>query len=232
MKHSLYQKRKKGEDNEWMITYADIITLLLAFFVILFSMSTLKKEMFAQISDEIVVGQQRSLSQKIMALKPVKDEEQSPVVYKVFVPPLDTDDFLHTVIGIEEQNLNHNSRLIFPEESVFAPETSTLVYRSKTVFEQTSDYLMQISPEYFLIGIEVHYDKESDVPRSYKNKYQFTAERALNFRNGLLKAGYKNENLYVVGYADTIPLKEKLNIDSSNPARRIVINIHRKTDPR
>ena len=35
MKNSLYQPRKREEDNEWMITYADIITLLLAFFVIL-----------------------------------------------------------------------------------------------------------------------------------------------------------------------------------------------------
>ena len=124
----------------------------------------------------------------------------------------------------------HQSKIFFPEEAIFAPETSSLIYRSKTVFEQTSDYLMQISPDYFLIAIEVHYDKESKVPNRYNNKYQFTAERALNIRNGLIKAGYSNDNLYIVAYSDTLPLKEKIKIDSENPERRVVINIHRKTD--
>ena len=87
---------RKSEDNQWMMTYADVITLLLAFFVILFSMSTLKKEMFSQIQGEIVEGQHRSLAQKIQALNPRKDPVHSPTVYRVFIPPLGEDDFLHT----------------------------------------------------------------------------------------------------------------------------------------
>ena len=223
---------KRTDDNEWMTTYADIITLLLAFFVILFSMSTLKKELFNQISGEIIEGQHRSLSQKIQALNPDKKEVESPTVYRVFVPPLGDDDFLKTVIGVDENNKSHQSHITFPEEVLFVPGTTQLISRSSTVFEQTVDYLSQISPSYFLISIEVHYDEKSRIPKGYQDKFQFTAERALNIRTGLSQKGYPHDNIYIVGYGDTIPLKSEVEIQSAVPERRIVINIHRKTDIR
>ena len=80
---------RKHDDNAWMTTYADVITLLLAFFVILFSMSTLKKEFFNQITEEIVKGQKRGFTEQIRTLRPTQNPDQSPVVYRVFVPPLD-----------------------------------------------------------------------------------------------------------------------------------------------
>lgn len=223
---------RKTDDSDWMTTYADIITLLLAFFVILFSMSTLKKELFNQISGEIVEGQQKSLSQKIQALNPNKEQVESPTVYRVFVPPLGDDDFLKTVVGVDENNKSHQSHITFPEEVLFVPGTTNLISRSATVFEQTVEYLSQISPDYFIISIEVHYDNQSTIPKGYQDKFQFTAERALNIRTGLFQKGYPHDNIYIVGYGDTIPLKTDLIIKSSVPERRIVINIHRKTDIR
>ena len=43
------QRDEGGGSGEWLNTYADLVTLLLTFFIMLFSMSTLQQEAFDQL---------------------------------------------------------------------------------------------------------------------------------------------------------------------------------------
>ena len=178
-----------------MTTYADIITLLLAFFVILFSMSTLKKEFFNQITEEIVEGQKRGFAQKIQTFQANRIPEESPVIYRVFVPALEDHNYLKSVIGIEEQNEVHKSQLIFPEESLFIPNTTTLTNKAKLILRDTVTYLNQLDENYFDISIQSYYEKDGTIPNEH-DKFRFTAERGLVIRNMLQEKGYtKNQHL-------------------------------------
>jgi chemotaxis protein MotB len=53
----MLRRRKKEEDNEnldrWLLTYADLITLLLAFFVVMYSMSRIDNKKFGKVSDAL-----------------------------------------------------------------------------------------------------------------------------------------------------------------------------------
>jgi chemotaxis protein MotB len=53
----MLRRRKKSEDNEnldrWLLTYADLITLLLAFFVVMYSMSRIDNKKFGKVSDAL-----------------------------------------------------------------------------------------------------------------------------------------------------------------------------------
>ncbi|AAK78286.1 chemotaxis protein MotB [Clostridium acetobutylicum] len=53
-------KRKKHEEPEnserWLLTYSDLITLLMAFFIVMYASSTVSKEKFAQIAQSLKVG--------------------------------------------------------------------------------------------------------------------------------------------------------------------------------
>ena len=42
-------RKEEKEDNSWVETYADAITLLMAFFVVLLSMSTMNKKKYEYI---------------------------------------------------------------------------------------------------------------------------------------------------------------------------------------
>lgn len=52
-----HKRRNKGADNEnldrWLLTYADLITLLLAFFVVMYSMSRVDNKKFGEVSDAL-----------------------------------------------------------------------------------------------------------------------------------------------------------------------------------
>ena len=51
------RRKKKADDNEnldrWLLTYADLITLLLAFFVVMYSMSQIDNKKFGKVSDAL-----------------------------------------------------------------------------------------------------------------------------------------------------------------------------------
>lgn len=53
----MLRHRKRAEDKEnlerWLLTYADLITLLLAFFVVMYSMSRIDNKKFGQVSDAL-----------------------------------------------------------------------------------------------------------------------------------------------------------------------------------
>lgn len=51
------QKKNKGSDSpKWMTTYSDLMSLLLCFFVLLFSMSTVSEEHFRQIAESMRIA--------------------------------------------------------------------------------------------------------------------------------------------------------------------------------
>ena len=53
-------KEKKGNDNDWMDTYADAITLLMAFFVVLLSMSSMNAKKYDYMVEVISEGLNKS----------------------------------------------------------------------------------------------------------------------------------------------------------------------------
>ncbi len=225
---------RKSSDGGWMDTYADIITLLLAFFVILYSMSSLKKEMFESIAEQIVQGQQKGFAEQVRSIQPSKETKSNSKTVKLFVPKLKESSFLKNVVGIEEENSSYESKLVFPADALFVPGSTALVKKSEVAFKQTAAYLNRLDPKYFDISIEGHYDANSPIPTGYSNKWEFSAARALNVRKALIQSGYKHKNnIYIAAFADSRPIaKEKSGkmLLPKNQAknRRIVIFAHAK----
>ena len=52
MKH-IIDIHEDSEDNGWIVTFADLVTLLLVFFILLFSVSTIKEESFEETVDSV-----------------------------------------------------------------------------------------------------------------------------------------------------------------------------------
>ncbi len=59
-------------DQRWMVTLADLLSLILTFFVLLFSMSTLELEQWEKISQSL--SQNLSLEKKVKETKPAAEQ--------------------------------------------------------------------------------------------------------------------------------------------------------------
>ena len=51
MKRKTFQEESKAGAPEWMVTYGDMVTLLLCFFVLLFALSTIDVEKFKEVRE-------------------------------------------------------------------------------------------------------------------------------------------------------------------------------------
>lgn len=89
---SQQSKRDKGGDDEggapaWMVTYGDFVTLVLTFFVLLFSMSTLDPEKPIQITNEI----RKRIGEPVKVQAPTTDVVQAFRMNPVRYQPTATD---------------------------------------------------------------------------------------------------------------------------------------------
>ena len=88
MKRYLSRKKQRQEESsgapEWMTTYSDMVTLLLTFFIMLFSMATIDKNKFTDIA--------KSLSNSLMNLstgESILDSSGKSIITVDFVNPSD-----------------------------------------------------------------------------------------------------------------------------------------------
>jgi len=77
----------------WLMTYADLMTLLLVFFVLLFSMSNLEKERFADAMRSFQTAFQRAVSGAPNSLVPLEHN----------VPTTDSTDITDTILETPEE---------------------------------------------------------------------------------------------------------------------------------
>lgn len=233
------KKKKAGEEEEfdtegWMLTFGDLLSLLLTFFVLLFSMKTLDdqvlKEMFTAFSgaagplwftdrfpmekirrDYIVAPHTMSIKQFLdfLAEEGSKSEVMSPV----------------SVAGMEEALLLSQGTLrkkgpkfvvTFPGATMFQPASATLTPTARTALDRLAD-AMQYSDSKMII--EGHTDDlPIDTPR-FPSNWELSAARAGEVMRYLIdEKGMQPERILgAIGYGDSRPLVR--NISESYRAR-------------
>jgi chemotaxis protein MotB len=140
LKHNLVEdrvqlKRKQfnEEKEEWLITYADAITLIMSFFVFLFSISEIKEEKFDTINQSI----SENLLKKTPVIKPN--------------PFLGLHNKLNSILDDHHINLNsamemtHNYiKIALPGELFFKSASSELGDKSKALISELAIQVLKV----------------------------------------------------------------------------------------
>ena len=231
--------RLKDEDKNdkpvWLITFVDLISLLLAFFLMLYSMSSIQKNdwaaFLASLNKHEVLMKDRKVGSKkdIELMRPAETSKGIEINYlrALLASEIDRDDLLKFVEFFSKGN---QLVLSFPSSLVFRPGSSELMPKGKQALFALSEKLSNLENRIELIG----YSDPNPVKNNqkYKNNWVLSLFRASAVANALIKSGYRKP-LNIVSLGDT----ESSRIDGIlgqkrkyRRARRVDIVIHSERD--
>ena len=203
----------------WMGTYADAITLLMAFFVLMFSISDINQEKFEQVKG--------SLNEEML-----KKEEKTPFkeIEKVLNEAI-VEKELTEVVQIDRDPLGITIELA--SGSLYASGSATILDGMKPVLSEVAKSISILDFPNFLVEVEGHTD---DIPiRSgrYDSNWELSAHRATNVVRFFIAEGIEDSKLKAAGFGESRPVKPNRDANgngiSENQAanRRVLINIRR-----
>ncbi|MCA1743191.1 MAG: flagellar motor protein MotB [Desulfonatronovibrio sp.] len=233
------KKNPKPIEALWMVTFADMITILLTFFILLLSMASLDRQIIREVitifQEDIAFLSPSSagrLSDRFMIFedlleKPWEILEKQDRIKDLLFP----DDVLPPEIS--KSTLDENLKILERPEGIALMLTDELLFPSAQTSLNTParQILMQIVPLIEEWPSPVNIAGYTDnVPGIHKDNYEFAAERAMAVLEFLIINGIDNERLSVSSYGPNFPVTPNDTAQGRSQNRRVEILL--KTTPK
>ncbi|HEY8207612.1 MAG TPA: flagellar motor protein MotB [Myxococcaceae bacterium] len=207
------QRRAKGHEESWLLSYADLITNLLLFFVVLLTAANLNKGRMQQIVKSI------SGSESPASLESIRREIDAEIARQRL------QDMVRTTVTNDGLEVSLNSGLVFDSgKASIRPELEATVASMLKLLAPYSNK--------YAFAVEGHTDLTPIMPGgAFPTNWELSSARAIVVRQRLEVAGINRERIRVEGYADTKPLPEE-HLVGLNPEqrlarhRRVVVRIY------
>lgn len=190
-----------GAEEPWLVTYGDMMTLLMTFFVLLFSMSTIDPVKLEQFSDS--VGQ--ALGKKTKAKKYSLAEIYSDVVKVI------EEENLQDQIQVETSE--RGVAIKIPSEISFGIGSADLNPRIYPILNKFEDMMKKST---YPIAIEGHTDNVPIRSAMFPSNWELSAARAAQVVRYYIARGIPPERFQAIGYADTRPRAPGATIAEAN----------------
>ena len=207
------RRRKPVGEESWLLSYADLITNLLLFFVVLLSAANLSKGRMQQIAKSLSGAEQPK------SLESIRKDIDARIAAQQL------KDLVSTTVTTDGLEISLNSGLVFDSgKAVIRPEIEAVV---TSKLETLEPYGAGYS-----FAVEGHTDSNPViVGGAFSSNWDLAAERAIVVRERLESVGIPRRRVRVEGYADTKPLPPKelegLTPEQKNARlRRVVVRIY------
>ena len=178
----------------WLMTFADMMTLLFAFFVLLYAMSSPDPVKMAAIEDAI--AKEAGIQGELKSQSEIKEE------IKDIVEEMD----LHNVANVI--NDPRGVAIELDGDICFGSGSTKIQGKLKKILNNVSDELLMNKNDYRMVIVEGHTDSQP-IPEQLKNffptNWELSAARASSVVNYLIGQGVNSGRLQASGYADRWP---------------------------
>ena len=209
------------EAEEWMTTYADAITLLMAFFVMLLNFTKYDVPAFQEAMTEIqnAVGHKETLSPTELMKVDIED-----VVYN-----MQAEEAIE--VGTDEKGIV----MELASSAFYKPGSADIRPQAVPVLQEIAKNL--IAPRYmtYVVEIEGHSDDDPISTRQFPSNWELSSGRATRVVRFFIEQGMDMRRLKAAGYAETRPKVPNRKPDGTpipeNQAtnRRVLIRVYPMT---
>lgn len=241
--------RKKPDDEHdnherWLVSYADFITLLFAFFVVMYALSSVNEGKYRILSESMATAFRNVQVVGDAAPQPVAINPPIPLPKKpsgVMKAPPDTakqkqrdtmrnvaKDILDVMAPLIEQGkvrvieTSRGVTIEINDSILFSPGQALL---QPPLIKAMSAIAEVLAPTDFPITIEGHTDNVPINTPQFPSNWELSAVRATTVLRLFADSGVAAERLTAIGYADTRPVEPNVLADGRARNRRVTILI-------
>lgn len=250
------KRRKKNKNNggspKWMTTYSDMVTLILVFFILLYSMSTIDAQRFEAVSQSF---QNRAIFDFLPSAVPhenqsnqeheddveipsgKKDEDELKDLDKQKTEEDKEEESFNSLIDEVETFLDNNELndvitanrseegvvLVLQESILFETGEADILESAIPFLDQVGKFLEDMPNQ---VRVEGHTDSRPITNYRYPSNWELSAARAGTVIRYLTNEyDLQRERFFTVGYADTRPIAPNDSEKNWSKNRRVEIVI-------
>ncbi len=242
------RRKRRQEEHEntdrWLVSYADFITLLFAFFVVMYSMSSINEGKYRVLSDTmeeafktppkspdpIQIGEERKTLKTVET--PV--EEVKLIGVKPAITPQNqqleriADDLQDNLAPLVDKKLikitrdklwvkvEMNNRILFASGSARVSE------RGYPILEELAEVVRNLPNN---IDVEGHTDNRPIRTSIYPSNWELSAARAASVVHLFTRNGVDPKRLSAIGYGQYRPIADNATVQGRRSNRRVVMVI-------
>jgi chemotaxis protein MotB len=208
---------REEDSPAWLMTYGDLMTLLLVFFILLYTIFYLETERFKTVLSSIEVtvdAEGNTLSVVEYAERALHDhkrvrleeatglrEKRARMLMEVqsIVAQNNWDENVAARVEDDKVLIRVKGEALFPSGlAELSPNAVPVFERIRAVIEQYPDYQ---------INIKGHTDDRSISNAKFSSNWELSATRATTVLRYLIEQGVDPERLTATGYADLMPIR-------------------------
>ncbi|MFL0195632.1 flagellar motor protein MotB [Clostridium sp. WILCCON 0269] len=232
------KKKKHTEENSerWLLTYSDLITLLMIFFIVMYSMSNVNISKYKQLSESLkiamgggksVIGSDDTSSIKeTINPEDIQQTDTDDQEKKLADLKAEVDKYLQSsgMSGSVSTNIDERGLIVSMNDTLLFDTGSANI---KPAFQQK---LVQIGKILNQLGnymrVEGHTDNVPISNEQYSSNWKLSCDRASNVTEFLIgSAGIEPQKLSAIGYGEYRPIADNSTDGGKAKNRRVDIVI-------
>jgi len=207
------------DESNWLVSYADMMTLLCGFFIMMFSMARLDEPQFEKVKESIAHsfgGDYKSPNKELAKfVTSVLQQEGIDAA---------------TVLKVDPTGLT----ITFKSALFFDTLSADVSAKGKVVLARLIDAVserQEVETKRYRVVVEGHTDGRPILGGSYPSNWELSGARASKVIRMFQDKGFNADRLTAIGYAGTYPVAEERDStgawveDSLSKNRRVVLHV-------